>query len=246
MKLRQIINENQIINEIRKSFSQDGRGIIPIEEIIETPDGYNLKGPVRINEKNSFKKLPWKINIVRGDFDMQGRKLESLENFPREARIIIVDDSENMTSLESSDIIDANTLEANNIPIRNLKGAKLHVVVANFTNCHNLQSLEGNERNLYTVDISNCSHFSQDPMTITKCSIIKANSNCVKLPLVKAILFSNTNYNGPKFIFDFDYNFHRAALLREIYNKYLGKGPSQIINLIRELNDAGFKDHARI
>ena len=67
-----------------------------------------------------------------------------------------------------------------------------------------------------------------------------------KVPLIKSILFTPMNDNVNARIRFALIGTTNGDKLEKIVNKYHMKGPSQIVNLMRELRDAGFEDHAKI
>ena len=244
MKLRQIIYENQVIQEIERYFTSDGKKA-PLRSIIINSYGeIDIDGNACLREGKQLKRLPWKINRVEGTFDMQESDLESLENFPSKTHNIQIDGCEHLYSLASDHDINSKSVFANQIPIKNLKGARLQV--ENFLyvrGCKNLESLEGNQGYIKDVDITHCPNFIQDPMTLG-CSVVMADDSCTKLPLIRGLLLSQNfgTPQNPKLIF----HCINSPQLKRICDKYYMKGPSQIVNLMRELRDAGFKDHARL
>ena len=51
--------------------------------IKQNSNGYDVDGHVILSVLN-LKKIPWKFNIVTGDFDCENNKLTTLENSPKE------------------------------------------------------------------------------------------------------------------------------------------------------------------
>ena len=232
MKLRQIINENSKI-----STYFDCSGIVEKRE-----GGIVCLGNMIVNTPGKqITELPWKIDSCR-DFIMKFSRLRNLKNFPRKAFMIDVAVNDALKSLASEDPITVKTIfDGSSLKIENLDGVKISADILNLRNCRSLKHATGYEgagiNNLY---LTYCENFEQDPKSITWAKkIFIYPTKCKKMPLIKSILFADSNL--PKIEFEGSSND-----MIDIIQTYKNKGLREIVNLMRELRDAGYKGNARI
>ena len=234
MKLRQIINEGPT-EDILKYFHGDFHAVI-------TPSGYSINGDIKVNKNGLLlKELPWKIYGVK-NMTMKFSTLRNLKNFPNIANTIDVSSNQYLMSLATTNPIGVSTefIAKSLHKLKNLDGVKIHTGRLILSSCHNLKTVSGFEGKVRYLDISNCDSFEEDPKLIKNVEqvVITLDSRS-KFPLIRSILFKHIEF--PIITFE-SLNFE----LEHISKKYENQGIKGLVNLIRELNDMGYKERAKL
>lgn len=232
MKLRQIITEDQILNSLKQYFDN-----VNISD--RSSEGISIDGDLTIKEGVKLKELPIKLNVVTGTLDLMNCGLTSLKNFPNKSNILNIGMNKDLKSLSTETPMDVNFIFADEIGVTDLSGVKLSRCQGiSLEKCANLKSLNGlGNTHLSELNVAKCAAFEDD---LTKYNIDVADvslSISKNMPMVFLIALGKPQIrnlgsdNDP---------------LIKIAKKYHNKGPDVVIDLIRELRDAGFKSAARI
>ena len=238
MKLRQIISES-LREEVREYFE-----LIPNTlDIVSTPKGIDIHGSIKANDAGrDLKKLPWKINFCNSLIMGVSSNLRSLENFPNKAfNIITINGCTALKSLATSTPIHVTgAFKARNTLIENLEGAKITTPLLDLPRCPKLKNVIGNAGKIGRIILTDCPVFEQDPTTIDADEVVVDPSISFMMPIVRAILFREKQ----RPLIDIETTMNPKW--EYILSKYSGKGPKEIVNLIRELHDEGYSGNAKL
>lgn len=236
MRLRQLIRESNAASILSTYFQKD-----KYESIEETPDGVNVDGNLIVKEDiKNLKHVPIKLNHVTGLFDVMNCGLTSLKNAPNSCASLSIGENPTLTSLATDTPIDiSGELYADDLGITDLSGLNLkNCKSISLNRCKNLKSLAGlGNFNLKELNIKDCGSFEDD---LTQYNIEKVNVTLDKSPNMPMVFLITSG--TPKIIsLGSDSN-----PLIKIAKKYIDKGPTSVLDLIRELRDQGFKNAARV
>lgn len=236
MKLKQFIKEASDniadVNLIKKYFDIEGT-------ITPSDRGLVIEGSMDIKDRVYLDELPVKIHSVSGNFNIAACKLKSLKNFPATANKIDVSGNAELTSLTTDEPITCQTFSANEVGITSLDNVKINARTMFLRECENLQSVLGNSGQIKRIDISGCPQLQQDPTLIPGIELVRINPYTAKnVPLVRIILDTSVDVKFEEDTVDKN--------LEKIITKYRHQGPSKVLDLIRELRDAGYKGNARV
>ena len=247
MKLQEIKKKVYYNDPFDRYFLLDAK-------VTKSSKGYNILGDATLKPefKMKLKELPFKINEISGVLDLSSSFLTSLKNFPNKAGTINLSHCPRIHSLASPEPIEvSNSFKFEGSSIVNASGAQISAYSLEFDDCVFLKSLRGLSGNINFIYLFGCSNFEQDPYELLESikGLEKVSFNLKslkKVPLIKSILFTPMNDNVNARIRFALIGTTNGDKLEKIVNKYHMKGPSQIVNLMRELRDAGFEDHAKI
>ena len=237
MKLRQLIKENDrdTTQMVEQYFHGDFYAVQKFE-------GLEINGNIKANDYGlQLTKLPWKIHNVHHMIINSGN-IQTLKNFPNFATSIDVSDTKLKTFKSDGPIISSELFQANALPIETIDESNIETQLMNLNSCHFLKSFTNNKGHIKILSIKNCKSFIQDPKTIENVDEIYINLlNNHKMPIINSILFAEAT--SPLITFS---RMSPDQTLYDICIKYRNAGMRQLVNLMRELRDAGYKNQARI
>lgn len=236
MKLKQIIKESNELAQLNKLFDGDIR---------EGSTGIDVNGDLYAKDGKDIKSLPVQLNSISGELVLTGVKLTDLKNFPRKVKTAYLDNNPNLTSLATDYPVDmtGGTVDAKNTGVTDLTGFQITgLSTLKLSNCKSLTSLDGTTERIQLVDVKGCPNLNAD---LTKYKnidkiVTDVNSN---LPIVKLLI---SGLAGTTPLIQLAKSPSTSPALWKIIQKYQGKGPENILNIMRELRDAGFAENARI
>lgn len=234
MRLRQIIKESTDLDQLYDTF------MISKGTASETPDGINLSHGLEVRMGSIIKSFPVQLNIVKGTVFCPDVGLTNLKNFPRKVDAVTLDRNQTLTSLATDYPVELNgKLSAVWTGITDLTGFKfrgLRYLI--LSNCHSLTSLDGTSEKIEVVNVAGCPKLTVD---LTKYKNIKRIITDIRpdRPNMKYLL-------DPRIEFDVSGRPDDQVSVWRIIQKYQGKVPQNILNIMRELRDAGFSEYARI
>jgi hypothetical protein len=234
MKLKQIIKENEDTSLIKKYFDESGFSKIEV-----TPDGVNVEGDLIFrSETLQVEELPVKLNIVTGNVDLMGSGIKTLKNIPNSCNSLNVSYN-GLTSLATDTPLVVNSLAADGTNITDLSGIKLNgLQYLTLEYCEQLRTLKGLEGvAVKELTLKGCPLF-EDDLSRYNIDIVDIElADCKNMPLVFLVAFGKPHIKEVG---------RDTSPLIKIAKKYLDKGPSVVLDLVRELRDQGFKNSAKV
>ena len=247
---KKVVYNNKLIDnayyEVNRFFE-----FAPGITITKSDKGYDISDSIKLKEefKIKLKELPFKINYIHGTLDLEGSFITSLKNFPNIGKKIDVSHCPRLHSLASPEPIKIDEFRAVKLDIVNLEGVQISTNTLELDNCSSLRTLRGLKGTVNYIYLYNCPQLEQDPIEMIQTiegikKVVITPLISTKVPMVKSILFAlddesaRIRFSMPRC--------EEGDRLTDIITKYNMKGASQIVNLIRELRDAGFGGNARI
>jgi hypothetical protein len=237
MKVTQLITENtDPISVLKQYFDVNGK-------ITETSNGISVNGDVDLKDGKRLQEIPLAFDTITGRFDLSAAGLKNLNNFPRKVGRVYLDDNDDLISLATPYPVRCDgVFSAKSIGIRDLKGFQVtDINELNLSGCNDLESLDGTSVNINYVDVSKCKSLIAD---LTKYKNIQEIQIDVvpgtTIPLTKILAFGSST---PEIKLQRTNNVD--ATLWKIIQKYQGKGPENILDIMRDLRDAGYERNAR-
>jgi hypothetical protein len=239
MKLKQIIKENSDLkSKLQQYFKVDG-------DVSETANGISVDGNVDFEEGVNLTELPFAFDKISGTLDLSAGKLRNLNNFPREVGDVFLDSNPDLTSLATQYPVVSLTgnFSAKNTGITDLAGFQVNNIRKfNLSINKQLKSLDGTSVNIGTVLLTKCNALQADLTKYTNIKEIQADIvSGTTFPLTRILAFGSI---APSI--KLQKGDTADPGLWKIIQKYQGKGPENVLDIMRDLRDAGYKNNARI
>jgi hypothetical protein len=254
MRITHVINESKVtkkkvLSEAVQPTEADLKKFFKIDGSVEfTPDGINVDGDVYSLRGPSLTELPFKFNIVSGDFDMQDyKKLKSLTNFPNQSGTIDISSNEGMETLEGGDNLVCTKFVAEYSHLKSLENAP-RAKSYSFEDCEALVTTEGLPMSdIEAINLKGCSSLRviknlTEPLgrDVSEVSLLSYNPN---LPLAGVVL--NAGRKG-RLNLKLDLGTGgKMGQLKSTLMDFNGRGLGVAMELIRSLRDKGFDGNAR-
>jgi hypothetical protein len=242
MKLKKVIKENaDLKSKLKEYFDIDGN-------VSETANGISVDGDVHLKDKLQIKpdELPFAFDKISGTLDLSNGNLTNLNNFPREVGDVFLDSNPKLTSLATQYPITSLTGEfyAKKTGITDLAGFRVNNIrKLDLSTNEKLKSLDGTSVNIGIVILKKCNAFLQTDLTkYTNIKQIQIEvGSGTTFPLTRILAFGSV-----KPIITLLHTSGTELGLWKIIEKYKGKGPENILDIMRDLRDAGYESNARL
>lgn len=242
MKSKQVIKENaDLKSKLEEYFDIDGT-------VSETANGISVDGDVFLKDKLKvkFNELPFAFDKISGTLDLSNGNLTNLNNFPREVGDVFLDENPKLTSLATQYPVTSLNGEfyAKNTGITDLNGFQVNNIrKLDLSTSKQLKSLDGTSVNIGMVILKKCESFLQTDLTkYTNIKQIQIDvTPGASFPLTRILAFGSV-----KPVITLLQTSGTDRGLWKIIEKYKGKGPENILDIMRDLRDAGFERNARL
>lgn len=236
--MKRIIKESTELSLLKQYFDTSGT-------VTETVDGISVDGDVEFKEGKRIKEIPVAFDKISGTFDMTNAGLENLNNFPNVINgDVFLDNNKSLMSLATAYPVDCRgTFYAKATGITDLTGFQVsNIRNLLLTSCLNLQSLDGALVNIASIVINKCPAFRADVSKYKNVgSIALELDNQIGVPITRLLAFGSTRP-----VIKLTKHVSTPPELWKIVSKYQGKGPENILYIMRDLRDAGFDQLAKI
>ena len=238
MKQKRIIKESTELSLLKQYFEISGT-------VTETANGISVDGDVEFKESKRVKEIPVAFDKISGTFDMTNAGLENLNNFPNVINgDVFLSNNDLLMSLATAHPVDCRgTIDAKATGITDLTGFQVsNIKNLLLTSCLKLQSLDGALVNIASIVIKKCPAFRADASKYKNVgSITLELDNQTGVPITRILAFGSTRP-----VIKLTEIKSTPPELWKIISKYQGKGPENILDIMRDLRDAGFDEMAKI
>lgn len=236
--MKRIIKESTNLSVLKQYFDTTGT-------VTETANGISVDGDVEFKEGKRVKEIPIAFDKISGVFDMTNAGLENLNNFPHEVTgDIFLDNNKSLTSLATSHPVNCYGVVFSKVTgITDLTGFQIsNIKSLMLTGSTDLQSLDGSAVGISRVVITRCPSFTADLSQYKNIGTIVFTPAIMSgIPLARILAFGSVRP-----VIHILKDSSTPSALWKIVDKYQGKGPENILHIMRDLRDAGFDSSARI